>query len=125
MTKGALDTGLSFARALAAKDHEALRAILVEDLDFRALTPNVAWREKTAEGFLKNVVPEWYGDDDHIEELVEVHVQPIAAGRCRMSYEFRVRNPDGLHIVHQDAYFETDDGQITWLRIACAGYLPV
>ncbi|HTL85453.1 MAG TPA: hypothetical protein VL856_09735 [Acidimicrobiia bacterium] len=125
MTKGAIETGLSFVHAFAAKDHDALRRVLATDVDFRALTPNMDWHEESAATFLANVYSEWYSDHDHIEELIEVSARPIAGSRFHLSYSLHVRNPDGLHLVHQDAYFESEDGQITWLRIACAGYLPV
>lgn len=125
MTKGAIETGLAFAQALAAKDRDALLSVLAEDVDFRALTPNTAWREGSARGFVENVFAEWYGEGDLIEELVEFHARPITAARFNMSYRLHVRNTDGLHLIQQDAYFECVDGQIAWLRILCAGYLPV
>jgi hypothetical protein len=125
VTKGAIETGLSFVQALAAKDHDALRLLLAENIDFRALTPNMDWREESAADVLANVFERWYSDDDYIEELLEVSARPIAGSRFHLSYSLQIRNPDGLHLVHQDAYFESNDGQITWLRIACAGYIPV
>ena len=125
MTKGAIDTGLAFLGAFAAKDRDALLRVLADDVDFRAMTPNMAWREKSATAVLANVFAEWFSAGDNIEELFEVTARPLAGPRFYLSYSLHVRNGDGLHVVHQDAYFEADEGQITWLRIACAGYLPV
>jgi hypothetical protein len=125
VTKGAIDTGLTFVRALAAKDHDALLDVLADDVDFRALTPNKAWQEHAAADVVHNVVSAWFAEGDHIEELLEVHARPIAGARFHVSYRLHVRNAEGPHVVHQDAYFECRDGQITWLRIACAGYIPV
>jgi hypothetical protein len=35
--------GEDFARAVAAKDHEGVRALLHPDVDFRAMTPSKVW----------------------------------------------------------------------------------
>jgi hypothetical protein len=42
-----------------------------------------------------------------------------------MSYAVIVRNNDVRHLVEQQAYFECANGEITWLRGLCAGYIPV
>ena len=125
MTKAAIETGLSFVQAFAAKDQEVLGQVLAENIDFRAMTPNMAWREESAIDVVTNVFAEWFSEDDHIEELVEVSARPLAGARFHLSYSLHVRNADGQHLVHQDSYFESNDGHITWLRIACAGYLPL
>lgn len=49
----------------------------------------------------------------------------IVVDRGRVGHTLRVRNPDGLFNVQQQAYFESQGEQISWLRIMCAGYGPV
>jgi len=41
-----------------------------------------------------------------------------------VGYRFRVKNPDGIFLVEQQAYLSQDDGQIAWMRVVCSGYRP-
>ena len=52
-------------------------------------------------------------------------VRPVAGARSHLSYVVIMRNDDGQHVVEHQAYFEDANGEITWLRIMCAGYIPV
>jgi hypothetical protein len=45
--------------------------------------------------------------------------------RERVGYRFRVRNPDGLFVVEQQAYLSGSDGRIEWMRVVCSGFRPV
>lgn len=43
-----------------------------------------------------------------------------------VDYRLRVRNPRGLHVVEQRAYFDLDgDGRIARMHVVCAGFRPV
>ena len=54
-----------------------------------------------------------------------MHVQTDSfADRERVGYRFRVRNPDGLFEVEQQAYIEERDGRIGWMRVLCSGFRP-
>ena len=125
MTAEPIVVGTAFATAVAAKDHDALERILADDVDFRALTPNMAWERHSAKEFITEVLGEWFDENDHVEELRSVQVRPVAGTRSNMSYTLIVRNDDGLHLVEQQAFFECANGEITWLRVLCAGYIPV
>lgn len=117
------DLGGAWARAVAGKDAQGVRALLHPELDFHAMTPRRTW---TAEGpeDVVGILGEWFGDDDVVEELVSVDTDAFA-DRQRVGYRLRVRNADGEHLVEQQAYLTPRDGRIGWLRIMCAGYRPV
>ena len=115
--------GQEFAEALAAKDAARLTEVLAPDLDFRALTPNRAWEVSTADGFVTDVLPVWFEKNDHIDELQMLDTASVG-DRERMGYLFHGHNGDGPFIVEQQAYYEADDGRITWLRVLCSGFRP-
>src|SRR6478752_7110577 len=47
--------GRSWVEAVAAKDHDAVRALLAPDVDFRALTPGRPWEATTSDAVLEIV----------------------------------------------------------------------
>ena len=118
-----MQIGRDFAQALAARDPERLTEVLAADVDFRALTPNRAWQTSTAEEFVTGVLPAWFEETDHIDELQTLETVPIA-DRDRVGYLIRGHNEDGPFVVEQQAYYEARDGRITWLRVLCSGFRP-
>jgi hypothetical protein len=117
------DLGTAFARAVAAKDHDQVRALLHPDLDFRAMTPKRIWEADGPEDVI-TALQTWFDDGDAIEGI-EVLDSDTFADRERVGYRLRVRNDEGLHLVEQQAYLSPREGRIGWLRIMCAGYRPV
>jgi hypothetical protein len=115
--------GAEFADAVAAKDHDRVRALLHDDIDFRAMTPSRVWDAAGPDDIL-SAIGTWFGDGDVIERLVAVETDSFA-DRERVGYRLQIRNDDGLHLVEQQAYLAERDGQIGWLRIMCAGYRPI
>jgi hypothetical protein len=116
--------GADFAQAMAAKDHEQLRALLHEEIDFRAMTPSRVW-EADCPDEVVGAVSCWFSDTDLIEEAIDVQTDGFADCE-RVGYRFRVRSDnDTVHLVEQQAYLSERDGQIGWLRIMCAGYRPL
>lgn len=117
--------GERFVAALAAKDGDALRAVLDPVLDFRALTPGKFWECDGADDLVDRVVlGHWFEPTDRITEVLRVDTDDVGA-RHRVGYRLAVTNDDGDHVVEQQAYYESDGDRITWLRILCAGYQPV
>lgn len=114
--------GETFARAVAAKDHDAVRGLLHPELDFRAMTPSRIWEASEPEDVVSALCA-WFDDGDEIEELAALETDTFA-DRERVGYRLRVHNADGDHLVEQQAYLSERDGQIGWLRIMCAGYRP-
>ncbi len=116
--------GERFARALAAKDVARLREVLAADVDFRGLTPNRNWEAQGPDAVLEILLGSWFEDKDEIRALEHVESDAFA-DRERVGYRFSVSNPDGAHLVEQQAYLAGDDERIGWMRVVCSGFRPV
>jgi hypothetical protein len=116
--------GASFAEALAAKDFERIRDLLHPEVDFRGLTPRRHWEASDPDQLIGSVLREWFEDTDRIEELERLETDSFA-DRERVAYRFRVRNPEGLFRVEQQAYIGERDGRIGWMRTLCSGFRPI
>ena len=114
--------GEKFARAVAAKDRAALRTLLADPIDFRALTPGRYWEATTPRQVAEDIIlGQWFENADHIQELCSVTTDRIC-DRQHVAYRLRVRNLEGDFLVEQQAYYTADDGKIDWMRILCSGY---
>ena len=120
----AASLGEMFARALAAKDFDRIAALLHPEVDFRGMTPGRFWEAGTAVQAIDEILRSWFEDSDHIDELLQVDTSRVA-DRERVGYRLAVTNPDGNFLVEQQAYYETSDGSITWMRVLCSGYRPI
>jgi hypothetical protein len=116
--------GADFARALAEKDATAIRELIHPEIDFRGLTPNRSWEAKDRDELMSVLLGSWFEDDDQIESLEWLESDSFA-DRERVGYRFSVTNPDGRHLVEQQAYLADRDGQIGWMRVVCSGFRPV
>jgi hypothetical protein len=116
--------GAEFARALAAKDSAAIRELIHPEIDFRGLTPSRSWEASNREELISILLEDWSEHDDEIEALESVESDSVA-DRERVGYRFSVSNPDGRHVVEQQAYLAERDGQICWMRVVCSGFRPV
>jgi hypothetical protein len=115
--------GEEFAHALAAKDSGRLLDLMHPEIDFRGLTPNRAWEASDRDKVLSVLLDRWFEDKDEIEALEALESDSVA-DRQRVGYRFSVRNPDGRHVVEQQAYLSGRDGQIEWMRVLCSGFRP-
>ena len=115
--------GERFARAVAAKDADALAATMAEGIDFQALTPGRHWQGFSPRQVTEEVVlGMWFGPGAAITGL-DVTTGEVG-GRQHVAYRLQVTR-DGLgYLVEQQAYYDTEGGQISWMRILCAGYRP-
>ncbi len=116
--------GSDFARALASKDFERAGELLDPQVDFRALTPNRDWRPADAAAVVADVLPLWFEESDHIDELVDLREGSVG-DRQHVSWRFRGHNDDGPFVVEQQAYIAADGGRIAWMRVLCSGFRPV
>lgn len=117
--------GERFARAVAEKDAQGLVEVLADPLDFRAMTPGRFWEAGSAHDVVEDVVlGHWFEPDDRVTAVEAVETGSVGE-RQRVRYRFRVTNPDGDFTVEQQAYYDTVDDRITWLRVICSGYQPV
>ena len=97
----------------------------VKELEFRAVTPRRFWEADDAGTVIDDFVfGKWFEPTDEIRELVSVETADVG-NRHRVGYRLRVDNADGPHLVEQQAFYDDRDGQIVWLRIMCAGYVPI
>ncbi len=115
--------GADFARALAAKDAAAIRELIHPEIDFRGLTPSRAWEASGRDELISILLESWFEEEDEIESLESVESDTVA-DRERVGYRFRVTNPEGRHVVEQQAYLADRDGKIGWMRVVCSGFRP-
>ncbi len=115
--------GIEFAKALALKDFVRISELLHPEIDFRGMTPNRNWEAGDPEAVIGVVLGQWFEDKDEIEGLEGLETDAFA-DRERVGYRFRVRNPDGGHLVEQQAYLAERDGRIGWMRVMCSGFRP-
>jgi hypothetical protein len=128
--EGALSTvtlmsiGERFARCIADKDADGLKALLRSDLDFRALTPGRPWEGTDANAIVdETILGTWFEPERKIVEVLKIDCDTVGELE-RVGYRFRVERPDGEFVIEQQAYIETDGDKIRWLRIMCTGFLP-
>jgi hypothetical protein len=122
-TSTATALGPLFVRAVASKDAEALHALLHQDVDFRALTPNRFWEAHDPDGVLDIVFGAWFEAHDELEELLLLESDAFA-DREQVRFRFRGRNREGPMVVEQQAYLAPRDDLIGWMRIVCSGQRP-
>ena len=115
--------GADFARAFGEKDSARIRELLHPEIDFRGLTPNRFWEASNADDVVEILFGDWLEDTDHVDGIEGIEADTVA-DRERVGYRFRVSNADGRHLVEQQAYLSTRDGQIDWIRVVCSGFRP-
>jgi hypothetical protein len=111
--------GERYAAAFLAKDWDGVRAVLDPAVDFRGMTPGQVWEAKTSDDLIDQVLRRWVEHDD-IYDVLEVSSGQVV-DRQRVAYRFRFRNPSGDYVCEQTAYYDTDAGRITKLRLLCSG----
>jgi hypothetical protein len=117
------DLGTEWAAALAARDADAVRALLHPEIDFKAVTPGRAWEANDVDGVLAILFDHWIEESDRVEAVERVETDAFL-DRRRVGYRFRVACADGPHVFEQQAYYAVRDGRIAWMRAACSGYRP-
>jgi hypothetical protein len=87
------------------------------------MTPNRTWEAGGPDAVVADVLLEWFEDSDEIAALEKLESDGFA-DRERVGYRYRVRNPEGEHLVEQQTYIEARDGRIVWMRVLCSGLRP-
>jgi hypothetical protein len=123
-TEGQTTLGADFAHAVAAKDADRIRSLVHPEVDFRGMTPSRNWEAGDADALLEILLGCWFEGSDEIQSVEAVESDSFA-DRERVGYRFAVRNPDGLHLVEQQAYIGERDGRIGWMRVVCSGFRPI
>ena len=96
--------GSRFARAIAAKDEPALRALLADDV-------------------VQVVFGSWFEESDRVDRVVHVTDGEEVADTALVSYRFDLTNPGGSYVAEQQAYYRGGE-TIDHLRIMCSGFRP-
>ncbi len=122
---GPVSAGERFARALAARDADALCAVLADQVDFQALTPGRHWQAGTPGQAVREIIlAKWFGEGDDITDLCSVMSGQVL-DRQHVAYRVRVRRSGRDYLVEQQAYYLTEGPRITWMRVLCSGYQPL
>ena len=110
-----------FVEALVARDLSRARALLHDDVDFRAMTPNKIW-EAAGPDDIAAILRDWFADPD--EELHAIEpTDPVAVeDTLRIGWLVRGSDGDGAFVYEQQAYVREHAGRIGWLRLFCSGY---
>jgi hypothetical protein len=117
--------GEQLAKAMVAKDGDALRRVLADDVDFRAMTPGRFWEASSAAEVIDEIIlRKWFSANDHLEALEQVESGEVG-GRDKVTYLLRGINGDGPFLVEQVAYYDVVDDRIAWIRVACSGYRAI
>jgi hypothetical protein len=124
VSQTATTLGAAFAEAVTSKDYRRVADLLHPEIDFRALTPNRSWEAGDPETVIEQILKAWIEDDEHVEELIAVESDTIG-DRERVGYRYRLRTPDGVFVVEQQAFIGERDGRIDWLRLVCSGSRPL
>jgi hypothetical protein len=115
--------GEAWARTIAERDVEGLMALLADEVSFVGLTPRRMWEAATPEEVATVVFDSWFEESDRIE-TARTDPGEAVGDLGRVGYRFEITNPDGPHVVEQQAYFHAAHGRIDYLRIVCSGFRP-
>jgi len=118
-----ITAGERFARAIAARDAAALRALLADPVSFTALTPGGPWQADSASEVIDEIIlGRWFA------RVLVMELQSVGTGQVadcqQVGYRLGVRTADGDFLVEQQACYGTEDKRIAWMRILCSGYQP-
>ena len=113
--------GSRFAAAIAERDRAALRALLGEDLDFKAMTPGRFWEAASAVDVEEILFGHWFEATDRVTRVVHVD-EGVVGDTQRVGYRFDLQCADGPYVVEQQAYYRSLDERIIHLRIVCSGF---
>ncbi len=116
--------GEAFAKALAAKDDAAVRAVTTENVDFRAMTPGRFWEAHTQADLVEVLFGSWLEPSDEVVSLVSTSTGAVSS-RQHVAYRLHLRNADGESLMEQQMYYNATDGRISWARVMCSGFVPI
>ena len=114
--------GERFAAALAARDFDALRALVDPEVEFRALTPRRTW-EASGDAETVSLFRQWFDEATVIDQVDDVSTHSVS-DRCHLAYRFSGHDDDGPFVVEQHVYYSERDGRMDWMRMMCSGFRP-
>jgi hypothetical protein len=115
--------GATWVRAIVDRDVDGLKGMLADRVSFMGLTPRRCWEAATPAEVADVVFDNWFEESDRIDDASSDEGAAVA-DLGRIGYRFEITNPDGPHVVEQQAYYHATDGRIDYLRIVCSGFRP-
>jgi hypothetical protein len=122
-TSTSTSVGEAWVRAIADRDVDGLKAMLADEVSFKGLTPRRFWEAATPDEVAEVVFDNWFEESDQIDAASTEEGEDVE-DVGRVGYRFEITNPDGPHVVEQQAYYRATDGRIDYLRIVCSGFRP-
>jgi hypothetical protein len=116
--------GRRFIEAVVAWDEPTVRALLADDVWFRALLVRDVVECHDAISAMQ-VLYGWYGSA-YETDLVHAATEPVTT-RERLTYRVRLRpawEPRVWHLIEQTGYLRIVDGRISRIDLACTGFHP-
>ena len=119
----ALESAQRFARAIGARDWDALSNCLAPQVTFRALVPSTnPFRERRGPADTVDQLRTWFqGGEPH--QLLE-HQTTEVQDCVHVRYRIRHREAGAWEIVEQQAYLEVGAEGITSVNLLCSGFRP-
>ncbi|MGZ4205504.1 MAG: nuclear transport factor 2 family protein [Actinomycetota bacterium] len=117
------EIGRTFVEALTARDFDALRSALSEDVRFRLLVPRGPQAHAGAEETVGRFVG-WFQEADSFD-LEESSVRPIG-DRVAVGYRFRLHDADGWQEIEQHLMMDVGlDARVEAIDLLCSGFRSV
>jgi TusA-related sulfurtransferase len=117
------DIAQSFVDALAARDFDALRSMLAQDMRFRMLLPGGLEIDTDPDAAASRYAG-WFGDADRFE--LEASDVADVEGRLAVRYRFRIRTADRWQVIEQHLMLDLDtDGHVARIDLLCSGFRPI
>lgn len=110
----------TFLDAVTARDFEAARSVLADELPMRMLVPGGLMRDVSADAAMGRI-SSWFDDADPCE--VEAASAHEVGGRAAVTYRLRLHKPDGWYRIEQHLMLDVDAaGRITSIDLLCSGF---
>lgn len=117
------EVGVAFLDALTAREFNAARALLADDVQLRMLVPNRLMTDSDADATIGRFRG-WFGDADQFE--VEDSSSGKVEGRATITYRFRLHDADGWRLIEQHLMLDVDeDARIAGIDLLCSGFRPI
>lgn len=111
--------GARFIDALAARDLDGARQLLDADVTLSALMPEKSIDKTGVEDVMAAFCGFVVNDCVQSVEVLDDH---DIAGRRALAYRCHWSTPDdGPHVFEQHGFYDTTNGRISWIHLACSG----
>lgn len=117
------EVAVAFLDALAARDFEAARSLVADEVRFRMLVPHGLMTEFEGDAAVGRFAG-WFGDADPFE--VEGSSVAEVEGRVAVTYRLRLRKAGGWQAIEQHLMLDVGDGgAIESIDLLCSGFRSI